>query len=379
MTSRRAFLYLMLASLAMLYVGCERNEARRLQVAGRIEGTFYSAGPLVGGRVIAVGVEEGDAVLEGARLLALDPDVARANLNAAEAQADRARATLRKLEAGATKEQRDQARAALRAAEAQYQLVIEGARPEERNQVSAQREAAAARLATARAERDRVRDLHKRLATSRQQVDQVEAAYEAARAQFETATEQMNMVTEGARANERQAAEAQRDRAAAALAEIQAGTRPEDLDAARAAVAAAQAQVEAARVQLTETEVIAPGAGVVQAVNVSVGDLVQPGPLVRILSNEDLELVVYVTARALGKLSVGQTLPVTTDAHGDHRFNGVIRFIAGEGAFTPRNLQTEEERAQQVFEVRLHLNNSDRPLHPGMSATLHLPNGKPAE
>jgi multidrug resistance efflux pump len=356
--------------------GCDGRNNHALSVSGRFEGTFYEAGSLTGGRVTSVAVDEGDTVRVGDLLVQLDARTPEARLKAASAQADQARATLAKLQTGATEDQLNQARAVLRAAEAQYELVREGARPQEHRQAAAQVNAARAQLDSARAQRDRARDLHERLATSQQQLDQAQAAFEAARAQYETATEQRNIIQEGARDKEVLAAEAHRDRAAATLAELEAGAREEDLAAARAAVAAAEAQLEAAAIQRDETQVKASGSGVVQSVDVSVGDLVQPGPLVRILADEALELVVYVTADTLGRIALGQHWPITADAHGDHPFTGTIIFIASEGEFTPRNLQTEEERAQQVFELRLRVDDPDLPLHPGMSGTVHLPNGK---
>lgn len=375
MPVRSRLLFCCAFAAAAFLPGCEPDGGNALRISGRIEGTFHNAGSLAGGRVLAVHVDEGDAVRKDQALVSLDARMAKARLDAAEAQVAQARATLAKLEFGATAEQRDQVRAAQRAAEARYDLLEEGPRPEERSQVAAQVSAAAAQLEAARAQRDRVRDLHKQLATSKQQVDQADAAYAAALAQHKTATEQLAIVTRGARDEELRAAGAQRDQAAAAVSELEVGVRKEDLDGARAAVAAATAQADSARIQLDEAEVISPAEGVVTSVDVSEGDLVQPGPLVRVLSNESLTLVVYVTAARLGTLKLGQRLNVTADSHGDKPFSGIIDFIASEGTFTPRNLQTEEERAQQVFEVHLRLEDPDGVLHPGMSATAHLPRG----
>jgi hypothetical protein len=79
-----------------------------------------------------------------------------------------------------------------------------------------------------------------------------------------------------------------------------------------------------------------------------------------------------VSPIALGGLRLSQKIPITTDAHGAERFEATIVQMATEGEFTPRNLQTEEERVQQVFAVKLHLDSGGGKLKPGMTAIAHL-------
>ena len=84
----------------------------------------------------------------------------------------------------------------------------------------------------------------------------------------------------------------------------------------------------------------------------------------------------------LGHVHVGQTVRITTDSHGRREFSGRINHVASEGEFTPRNLQTEEERAQQVFGVTIQLDSADGLLRAGMAATAHferMPHGASGE
>jgi HlyD family secretion protein len=111
---------------------------------------------------------------------------------------------------------------------------------------------------------------------------------------------------------------------------------------------------------------------VVESIDIHEGDLVKPGAIVRIADPEDLELMVYVSAAALGHLRLGQEVPFTTDSHGDETFGGKIAFIASQGEYTPRNLQTQEERVQQMFGVKVELSSAGGKLKAGMSATVHF-------
>jgi HlyD family secretion protein len=168
-------------------------------------------------------------------------------------------------------------------------------------------------------------------------------------------------------------AKAMYDQASAALAEVKRGTRAEDLAAARAARDAAAADRQRAEVALREMVVTAPMDGVIESLDVHPGDLVKPGPIVRMVNPEDLKMIIYVGAVMLGYLKVGQKVTLTTDAHGAETFEGTVARIATEGEFTPRNLQTQEERIQQVFGVKLTLNSAGGKLRAGMTATAHLP------
>jgi HlyD family secretion protein len=93
----------------------------------------------------------------------------------------------------------------------------------------------------------------------------------------------------------------------------------------------------------------------------------------RLIDPEDLKVTVYMGAALLGQLKLGQKISLTADAHGSERFEGEVYFIASEGEYTPRNLQTQEERVQQVFGVKLRLNSNGGKLRAGMTVIAHVP------
>jgi HlyD family secretion protein len=343
-----------------------------LAVTGQIEDTTVRAGSRVGGRVATVAVDEGTRTEPGQILIRLETDEAEAGLAAAKAKLGEAEATLAKLVKGPREEEILRAQAAAEEANASYAMALKGARSEEIGVAQANVESTKAKMEEARTELERVQGLFDNQIISRQELDKAKFALSAAEGVYQAAVQQRDLLVAGTRDEQIAIAKAANDRAQAALLELKAGTRPEDIDVAQAVRDAAAADVAHAQVTLREMEIISPVAGVVESINLEPGDVVEAGPLVSIIDPEDLKLYVYVGAKALGSIHVGETVTLTTDAYGDKPFEGTVEFVASKGEFTPRNLQTEEERVQQVFRVKIHLNSAGGQLRAGMTATAHF-------
>lgn len=359
--------------LFLVHPGCSGNGKSTVEVTGELEGVAINAGSRVGGRIVEIPVSEGDFVTAGDVLIRLDDAEAQAVVQAARAKLDAARAALAKLETGATQEQLRQAESAARVAEEQYRMAETGARDEEIRAAAAALDGARALRDTARADFERVSKLFGDGVVSRRQYDQAQAARDTAEAQHDAAAERHAMLVKGARDEEIGMAKAAFERAQAFLEEVRTGARDEDKAAARAAVNAAEADLKRAETIAREMVVTAPADALVESISVRVGDLIQPGPIVRLVDPDDLEVMVYVSATLLGHLSTGQQIPFTADAHGDETFTGTIIHIASQGEYTPRNLQTQEERVQQVFGVKVKLDSAGGKLRAGMTVTAHLP------
>ncbi len=247
---------------------------------------------------------------------------------------------------GATDEQTNAARAVLRQAQARRDKVKAGARPAEIAMAQAGVDAAEAQLT------------------------QAEAGVEAAMANVETA--QAAVETTRAAVG---AAQAQLDQVQAALDMAKAGARVEEIalleanvDQAEAAVAAAQAGLEALDVQLGRMTLAAPVSGIVVESLIHVGELASPGaPLLTLVDLDEVTLTVYVPEADLGQVSLGQRVEVTVDAY-EEVFGGHVSHIASQAEFTPKNVQTQEERVHMVFAVKIKLDNPDHLLKPGMPA-----------
>jgi multidrug resistance efflux pump len=344
-----------------------------LRVTGQIEAVTIAAGSRVGGRVSEVLVAEGDRVKQGEVLVRLESAEAEAMVAAAEGRLAQAQALLAKLEAGARPEEIRQAEAAAARAEEQWRLAKKGFRTQEVRGAASGADAARAQRDEARAEFRRVEKLFHTNVASQQRYDQAQHALEAAEAQYQAAREKQDLVAEGARTEEIAMAKAAFEQAAAALDLLRNGARQEDIDAAKAARGAAEADLRRAQVALDEMVIKAPRNGVIESLDLHPGDLVKPGAAVSLADPDDLKMYVYISAVMLGRVRLGQKVTLTTDAYGDEKFEGTIVHIASQGEFTPRNLQTKEERVQQVFGIKIQLNSAGGRLKAGMTAAAYFP------
>jgi HlyD family secretion protein len=254
---------------------------------------------------------------------------------------------------GASDEQLRVAQAAVSQAQAQLDKVEAGARSEEVDMAQAGVDAAQAQLAQAKAG-----------------VDAAAASVDTAQAGVEAAQAAVIIAQAGA-----DAAQAQLDQAQASLDLLKAGARREEialLEAnvaqAEAAVAGAEAALKALDAQLERMTLTAPVGGIVVERLAHAGELASPGVSLLTLANlDEVTLTVYVPETDLGQVSLGQTVEVTVDAYGNV-FTGQVTYIASQAEFTPKNVQTQEERVHMVFAVKVQLDNADHRLKPGMPA-----------
>lgn len=156
------------------------------------------------------------------------------------------------------------------------------------------------------------------------------------------------------------------------------GPDPDALRLAQATVANAQAMLELARVQarselravemqLEDSVITAPMAGVVLTRSVEPGEVIGPGVTILTLGEvERLKVTVYVPENRYGRVYVGETARLETDSFPGETFEAEVVRIADEAEYTPRNVQTEEERQTTVYAVELALDNPEGKLKPGM-------------
>jgi HlyD family secretion protein len=153
---------------------------------------------------------------------------------------------------------------------------------------------------------------------------------------------------------------------------LQKGTRKEDIDAARADVEAQQRKLETLMKQRAETNVVSTVNGVVQSFGLRVGDIVAPNQTVaEILEASQLWVRVYVPETELGLIAVGQPVAVRIDTYPNESFAGHIASISSQGEYTPRNVQTRAQRAEQVFGVKVLVDPNPK-LKAGMAASVDL-------
>ena len=156
------------------------------------------------------------------------------------------------------------------------------------------------------------------------------------------------------------------------------GSRDEDVRVQRAQLAQAQARLAQAENNLVEATIVAPRDCVVEALDLRPGDLLAAGQTAATLVEDDqLYVRAYVPETELGLVHVGDTVPFTVDTFSNHAFKATVQHVNDVGEYTPRNVQTVDERANQVFLVRLGISEGLEYLRAGMSVTVRLPRRHP--
>jgi HlyD family secretion protein len=157
------------------------------------------------------------------------------------------------------------------------------------------------------------------------------------------------------------------------VSRLRAGARPEEIAAARANVAAAEAQIAVFEKALRDATVTAPLAGVVSTKIADIGEILPPrAPLVVITDLDHAWANVYVDEPSVPRLQVGQHATVFTDAGGPG-LTGIVSFVSDKAEFTPRNVQTAEDRSKLVYRIKVSVDNKDGVLKPGMPVEAELP------
>jgi HlyD family secretion protein len=311
---------LWIAGVLVLAAGlsaCRRGAASEPhRASGYVDATDVRLAAKVPGRVTAVAVTEGMRVKAGDPIATISPediDLALQRARAERAQAD-------------------------------AQVQVEAA--------TADRQAADADLSAAKADEARFTQLVENRAGATKQRDDAVTRRQLAEAHVKAASDRL------AAAN-------------AVLARLRAGARAEELDAARARVAAVDAQIATLEHDRGETDVRAPSAGIVTSRLVEPGELVNAGtPLAIVIDLDRAWVNAYVEAPLVPSLRLDQSVTVVTDA-GD-RMPGTIAFISPKAEFTPRNVQTAAERARLVYRVKVTVDNRQGVLKPGMPVEVVL-------
>jgi HlyD family secretion protein len=296
--------------------------AETLRASGTVEATAARLAFPAAGRIVAIAVREGERVAAGAELARLDTAELEARRQQAVAQVEAAAARLAELLAGSRSEEIAQGRVATAAA--------------------------ADRVADAERDLERAQMLFDGRAIAREGLDKARLALELARRQQEQAAEQLRL--------------------------LERGPRSETIAAARAQLAAAEAAVGTLDAALANTRLLAPFAGVVSVRHREPGEVVAPGaPVLTLLDLDDRWVRIYVPENRMGLVTLGQPATITADTFPDRGYAGEVAFLASEAEFTPKNVQTNEERVRLVYAVKVRITGDpERQLKPGLPADVSL-------
>jgi multidrug resistance efflux pump len=341
---------------------------------GVVEVQEVRLGSKVGGRVRDVQIREGDLVGPGIPLVTLDAPELEAQRAQWRAKLRSDLATLAKARNGPRREEIDAATAAMAAAEARAARMKQGFREEEVREAKSDWLSTEADLKLAEENYGRYERLLHRGSVTQSQVDSARADYDRARGRAAAARAHFDLLFKGNRPEDVAEAAALRDQARANLDLLKAGTRPEEIETLEAQAELTRARLEEAEANLAEAVVRSPGKAVVDVVSVRKGDLVSPGqPVVRILKADDLWVKVFIPETELGRVRLDQAVTVTVDSYPGTRLPGRVVQIATQSEFTPRNIQSIDERRHQVFAAKVHVDNPQGVFKSGMAAEVTIP------
>ncbi|MBF0542823.1 MAG: efflux RND transporter periplasmic adaptor subunit [Candidatus Riflebacteria bacterium] len=348
---------------------------------GVIEATEVEISTKVTARVATLSIRVGDLVASGQTIALLESEDFLGQVDQAKAQVKLAEAHLEELVNGTRPEEIQRARSqyfaaqqSLHQAQARCSLVHEGPRTEQIAQLKANLAQEQATLDDAERELTRSKRLEREGAAPGQQADQAKTHYDVAKARVASAMQRLVEAKAGSRGQERADAEAAVDFAKAQVEAASAtldlallGPRREVVDASRAQLDLARAQFRTAQAMLDFTHISSPLTGRVTERNLEPGELVTPGtPIVQIADLETLWMKVYIPATQVGLVKYGQTANVICDSLPDKVFPGRVVEISQYPEFTPKNVQTRDERIKQIFWVKIEMPNSTGDLKPGM-------------
>jgi membrane fusion protein YbhG len=371
------------AVMAWRWFNTPEMDANTLRVSGNIEVTDARLGFKSAGRLETCFVEEGDTVSKGKLLAQLENQDQTIGLHLAQANLAKAASMLAELEAGSRPQEIQLANARVISAR---QLVLEltrGSRTQEietaRSDLDtalAEAKSAQTQLVQAKEDHDRFSTLYKTNSASLRDFEVYRTQYQVAQnklvqanARVNTARQALSLRKEGPRTEEIERAKATLAQAEAEYALVKTGPRKEKIDQARSQVAVAEQGVNQAEQQLYDTRLFAPMQGVILTRSAEPGEYLTPSsPVLTLGALNRPWLKAFINEKDLGRIRLKDKVTVTVDSFPDKQFTGVVSFISSQAEFTPKSVQTFEERVKLMFRIKITLANPDGELKPGMPA-----------
>jgi HlyD family secretion protein len=313
----------LVAAGAYFYPRWKNNHApvTKLRYSGNIEAHESQLSFKVQGRIVELPIEEGQAVTLGALIARLDPVDFRQRVNVDQAN--------------------------LKVRESSLALTLAGTRHQEVEAAQQAMLQAQADLDQRKLDFARAQQLFAKDAISAQDRDIADTNLKRSQAAFQQAKERYDQAVEGA--------------------------RKEEIAVAEANVKQARESLGLSRITLDNATLLAPGAGVITVRQAEIGEVVSPGTPVATLADLDhLWLRAYVPETDLGRIRWGQAATIRTDTYPGKTYKGRISFISPQAEFTPKSVQTFQERVTLVYRIKIDLENPNHELKPGMPADAEI-------
>jgi HlyD family secretion protein len=304
--------------LLLLFASCNSDDyLRSIEASGTIESKNITISSRTAGNIETINFIEGSKVNAGDTIIIIDHELLEIQLQQAIAGKD--------------------------AAEAQLNLMLAGAREEDINQAEQNLNQAKINYETAERDKERMQSLYDSRSITQKQYEDAIARNDLMSAQYKAAQGNYDKVKNI--------------------------FRKQEIEQARANLNKAIAGVDLLKKNIRDSYVISPINGFLVKTFVDRGESVTPmSSLFKVSDLDVVELVIYVSTLELGYLRLGQKAEVTIDAYKEKKYEGKVTYISPEAEFTPKNIQTKDERTKLVFAVKITIPNEDYDLKPGMPA-----------
>jgi HlyD family secretion protein len=313
--------------LISLLASCSNNDGGNIKASGNIEATNIVVSSQVSGEIIQILKDEGTKVNKGDTVILIDTETYELKLA--------------------------EVTASLQYVEAQYQLLRKGAREEDINQAEENFKQAQIAFDLAVKDKERIENLYNSRSVTKKQYDDALANYDIALAKLNSSKENLQKVKNL--------------------------SRPEELRQAEANLNKTKANVNLIKKNLNDCYVTSPSSGFITKKFIEQGETAGTmSSLFQVADLSSVELVIYIPETELGKVKLNQKADIKVDTYPEKTFEGKVIYISPQAEFTPKNIQTEEERTKLVFAVKIKIENPDFELKDGMpaDASINLKEGE---
>jgi HlyD family secretion protein len=388
MKKRLPIILILIAAGVGLYLwrtGYFAGPAKDIQVSGNLELTLVDLSFKIAGRMTELNVREGDWVKKGQVIARLDPAQLREQRSRDRALVLGAQSSYQQLTTSiayqkATLESDIAARRAdVDQAQAKLDALLAGSRTQDIQQAEAAVADAKAQVDLARADWDRAQTLYKNEDISTSQYDQARTKFDSAGALLRQAQEKFALVKEGPRKEDIAGGRAAVAGANAALATAEANRlelrrKEEQLVASQSEIERSQAQAAISQSQLDDTVILAPIDGVILVKSAEAGEVLAAGTTIVTVGDLDHPwLRAYVGETDLGRVKLGAKVKLSTDSYPGKTYWGAVSFISSEAEFTPKQIQTKEERVKLVYRIKVDVDNTAHELKNNMPVDASIP------
>jgi len=318
----KKFSLIVLAVISFIISGCGNGSNKGyIDATGTIETVNVTLSAKTNGEIKELRKKEGERVKTGDTIMVIDTESLRLQLKQLEAGTEMSRAQLDLLKNGARKEDILQAESSVKQAQVNYDL--------------------------AKTDLDRLQKLYDSKTITKKQYDDAAGRFDLTKDQLFSANENYDKLKKFA--------------------------RPEEIKQAEAKLNQSEASADLIRKSIRDSYITSPINGIIVEKYFEHGETVSPmSNLVKVSDLTNVELYIYVTEIELGNIKLGQKAEVTVDAFKDKKFEGQVTFISPEAEFTPKNIQTKDERTKLVFAVKIEIPNPNFELKHGLPADARI-------